>query len=98
MFGGNGLKMALRYSVKWTVLANSNIDLLITNQLVLSRLRKFGMIGSKTTSRDQTFACIYARLLCSNRSNHAPWVCGSLLNPSSCISNLKSSTILLSHG
>ena len=63
MFGGNDLKMALRYSVKRTVLANSNIGLLITNQLVLSRLQRFGMIGSKTTSRDQTFACSPAHTL-----------------------------------
>ena len=30
IFGGNDLKMALRYSVKRTVLANSNIGLLIS--------------------------------------------------------------------
>ena len=46
-----------------------------------------GMIGSKTTSRDQTFACTCARLVCSN---HAPWVRGSLFNPCSCLRNWRS--------
>ena len=57
--------------------------------------RDFGMIGSKTISRDQTFAFTCARLGCSN---HAPWVRGSLLNPCSSLSNLKSTTRRFSNG
>ena len=137
MFGGNDLKMALRYSIKRPDLANSNIGLLIsklchsilitpnvfihphptscTTELVLDSgagvslvctdnnrppcwcypgSRDLGMIGSKTTSRDQTFACTCARLV---SSNHTLWVRGSLYNPCSCFSNFKSTTIRFSH-
>ena len=56
--------------------------------------RDFGIIGSKTTSRDQTFACTCARLICSN---HAPWVRVNLSNPCPCFISLKGATRRFSH-
>ena len=47
--------------------------------------RDLGMIVSKTTFRDQTFARTYACLICSN---HSPWVRQSLSNPCSWFSSL----------
>ena len=48
MFGGNDLKMALKYSVKWTELANSNIGLLIS-KLCHSILKNFQYVHATHT-------------------------------------------------